>query len=134
MNSLNLTESESRWGRRIIAVIALYWYMNTLNMVGENSYETYLRKEYGIQQIYREDDSVYYKISGVGDFSRMSYTGTHYGVLNFDETDFYDEADYHVTYKFVKVFGVNIDLTDHKANYRVAEEKLSDERKREGLE
>lgn len=57
------------------------------------------------------------------EFEKMTYTGKAFGFMNVEETSYGDEYGNNVTYKFVKVAGINIDLTDCKQNLLVLEQK-----------
>lgn len=45
-----------RLGKCLIALLILDWYMTSLNIIGENSYDTYMREQYGVESIYYAEE------------------------------------------------------------------------------
>lgn len=70
---------ERRNGRvkLILFLLFLNWYMTSLNIISENSYDTYMRKQYGVETIhYKEEGRTYYVVVRQFEFQNMSYTGS----------------------------------------------------------
>ncbi len=51
------------------------------------------------------------------------YAGTSFGFMNVEETEYGHDYGNQVTYKFVKVAGINVDLTEDEYNLKVLEKK-----------
>lgn len=117
---------ERRNGRvkLILFLLFLNWYMTSLNIISENSYDTYMRKQYGVETIYyKEERRTYYVVGRQFEFQNMSYTGSGGLFYTYEETDYHDVFGNVITYRFYKVAGIPLDVTDHEANNQVFEKK-----------
>lgn len=112
------------WMKAFLLLLLLGWCMTMLNVVSENSTEHYLKREYGVEQIYyKEEGRFYYVVDRQFKFERFSSAIEDHGYFRIEQIDYTDRYGNKVDFRFMKVAGLFFDQTDHEANLKVLERK-----------